>query len=238
MTFAKWFTLLLAALVLAACAPHYPPYNTCAGPSDSDGDGVVDSLDQCPNTPQGVKVDEKGCPLDSDKDGVPDYLDKCPNTPLGAPVDKVGCPLDSDGDGVFDYLDKCPGTPKGVMVDSKGCPLSFTLNIEFDFDKADIRPQYDAELKKAAEFIEKYPAPKILIAGHTDNRGDAQYNLQLSQRRAEAVRQYLIDHFNIDANKLVAKGYGETQPIADNATEAGRQKNRRVEVVCCQIVPE
>lgn len=208
MTFAKWFTLLLSALVLAACAPHYPPYNTCAGPSDSDGDGVVDSLDQCPNTPQGVKVDEKGCPLDS------------------------------DGDGVFDYLDKCPGTPKGVMVDNTGCPLSFTLNIEFDSDKAEIRPQYDAGLKKAADFIAEYPAPKILIAGYTDNQGDAQYNLQLSQRRAEAVRQYLIDHFNIDANKLVAKGYGDTQPIADNATEAGRQKNRRVEVVCCQIVPE
>jgi len=212
MSTAKWLTLLLAALFVTACAPQYPPYNTCptaAAPAmDSDGDGVIDSLDQCPGTPK------------------------------GAPVDKVGCPLDSDGDGVFDYLDQCPGTPKGVMIDEKGCPLSFTLQIEFDFDKADIRPQYHEELKQASQFIQKYPAPKILIAGHTDSQGDDNYNMELSQKRAESVRQYLIDNFNIDAAKLVAKGYGETQPVADNATDAGRQKNRRVEVVCCQIIPE
>ncbi|MCL5027532.1 MAG: OmpA family protein [Bacteroidetes bacterium] len=90
---------------------------------DSDGDGVPDSKDQCPNTPSGVKVDATGCPLDSDHDGVPDYLDKCPNTPKGVAVDKDGCPLDSDGDGVPDYRDVCPNTPKGVKVDDLGCPL-------------------------------------------------------------------------------------------------------------------
>jgi outer membrane protein OmpA-like peptidoglycan-associated protein/outer membrane protein W len=90
---------------------------------DSDGDGVYDSKDMCPNTPVGVMVDEFGCPLDSDKDGVPDYLDKCPNTPTGVAVDANGCPLDSDGDGVPDYLDKCPNTPTGVAVDANGCPL-------------------------------------------------------------------------------------------------------------------
>src|ERR1700690_2755146 len=88
-------------------------------PVDSDGDGVVDSLDKCPNTPAGVKVDAQGCPLDSDGDGVPDYLDKCPNTPAGVKVDAQGCPLDSDGDGVPDYLDKCPNTPAGT---ADGCP--------------------------------------------------------------------------------------------------------------------
>jgi len=92
-------------------------------PLDSDGDGVPDYLDQCPNTPAGVTVDAKGCPLDSDGDGVPDYLDKCPNTPAGVQVDATGCPLDSDGDGVPDYLDKCPNTPTGVKVDATGCPL-------------------------------------------------------------------------------------------------------------------
>ena len=92
-------------------------------PLDSDGDGVPDYLDQCPNTPTGVTVDAKGCPLDSDGDGVPDYLDKCPNTPAGVPVDATGCPLDSDSDGVPDYLDKCPNTPAGVKVDATGCPL-------------------------------------------------------------------------------------------------------------------
>jgi OOP family OmpA-OmpF porin len=92
-------------------------------PLDSDGDGVPDYLDKCPNTPLGVKVDVNGCPLDSDGDGVPDYLDKCPNTPLGVKVDVNGCPLDSDGDGVPDYLDKCPNTPLGTQVDSVGCPI-------------------------------------------------------------------------------------------------------------------
>ncbi len=92
-------------------------------PLDSDGDGVADYLDKCPNTPAGVKVDASGCPLDADGDGVPDYLDKCPNTPSGVAVNANGCPLDSDGDGVPDYLDKCPNTPKGIQVDSSGCPI-------------------------------------------------------------------------------------------------------------------
>ncbi len=91
-------------------------------PLDGDGDGVPDYLDKCPDTPAGVKVDENGCPLDGDGDGVPDYLDKCPNTPKGAPVDKDGCCLDTDGDGVKDYQDECPGTPAGVPVDANGCP--------------------------------------------------------------------------------------------------------------------
>jgi OOP family OmpA-OmpF porin len=95
-------------------------------PVDSDGDGVPDYLDKCPETPKGVKVDKDGCPVDSDGDGVPDYLDKCPETPAGVKVDKDGCPLDSDGDGVPDYLDKCPGTPAGVKVDKDGCPAKTT----------------------------------------------------------------------------------------------------------------
>ena len=95
-------------------------------PIDSDGDGVPDYLDKCPDTPKGVKVDKDGCPVDSDGDGVPDYLDKCPGTQAGVKVDKDGCPLDSDGDGVPDYLDKCPGTPAGVKVDKDGCPAKTT----------------------------------------------------------------------------------------------------------------
>jgi OOP family OmpA-OmpF porin len=95
----------------------------CKEDLDSDGDGVLDTLDKCPNTPIGVEVDANGCPLDTDGDGVPDYLDKCPKTPKGTTVDAKGCPLDSDGDGVIDSKDKCPNTPKGVKVDKKGCPL-------------------------------------------------------------------------------------------------------------------
>jgi OOP family OmpA-OmpF porin len=92
-------------------------------PIDSDGDGVCDGLDKCPNTPKGCIVDILGCPIDSDGDGVYDGLDKCPNTPKGCVVDAFGCPVDSDGDGVCDGLDKCPNTPKGCLVDASGCPL-------------------------------------------------------------------------------------------------------------------
>jgi outer membrane protein OmpA-like peptidoglycan-associated protein len=91
-------------------------------PIDSDHDGVPDGIDRCPNTPAGVHVDAMGCPVDSDRDGVPDYLDRCPNTPAGVQVDANGCPVDSDGDGVPDYLDHCPNTPKGAPVDAAGCP--------------------------------------------------------------------------------------------------------------------
>jgi outer membrane protein OmpA-like peptidoglycan-associated protein/outer membrane scaffolding protein for murein synthesis (MipA/OmpV family) len=206
---------------------------------DSDRDGVPDDLDQCPDTPYGVQVDAVGCPIDSDGDGVPDYLDKCPDTPKGAPVDAVGCPLDSDGDGVPDYLDQCPGTLKGVKVDEKGCALSMSLHINFDFDKADIKPEFKPELDKAAEFIRKYPdVPQIVIEGHTDSRGREAYNQKLSERRAQAVRQYLVDNYSIEAERLVAVGRGESMPVADNATEEGRARNRRVEIVCCATVPK
>jgi hypothetical protein len=90
---------------------------------DTDGDGVSDEMDHCPDTPRGIKVNMKGCPVNSDGDRVPDYLDRCPDTPKGVEVDEYGCPVDSDGDRVPDYLDKCPDTPKGVEVDENGCPV-------------------------------------------------------------------------------------------------------------------
>ncbi len=93
------------------------------GPKDSDGDGVYDRYDRCPDTPRGVVVDEFGCPVDSDLDGVPDGVDRCPGTPRGAIVDQFGCPQDSDGDGVWDGIDQCPDTPRGAVVDEVGCPM-------------------------------------------------------------------------------------------------------------------
>ncbi|MFZ2949808.1 MAG: OmpA family protein [Desulfuromonadaceae bacterium] len=108
--------------------PPPEPVKTVAAPApvppaDSDNDGVIDSLDKCPNTPAGVAVDGSGCPADSDKDGVADYLDKCQGTPAGVAVDGSGCPVDTDKDGVADYLDKCPETPAGAAVDGNGCPV-------------------------------------------------------------------------------------------------------------------
>lgn len=216
-----------------------PPPVVAPAPKDSDGDGVIDDLDKCPDTPKGVKVDAKGCPLDSDGDGVPDYLDQCPDTPKGVKVDAKGCPLDSDGDGVPDYLDKCPGTPKGIIVDDKGCELKLTLRINFDSDKSDIKPEFKDEVAKAAAFVrENSQAPFILLVGHTDSQGSDEYNQKLSERRAEAVRQALIKDHGLDADKLKARGYGEAQPIADNATAEGRYENRRVEVICCAVLPD
>ena len=204
---------------------------------DSDGDGVYDDQDQCPDTPAGATVDSLGCPLDSDGDGVYDYQDKCPGTPAGATVDSLGCPLDSDGDGVYDYLDKCPSTPAGARVDENGCPIilketvSIELKIEFDLNRADIRPEFHGQLKKVADFMKTYPETTVRIEGHTDDAGPDQYNLQLSQKRAESVRQYLINNFSIAPERLSAKGFGESRPIASNTTREGRRKNRRVVAV-------
>ena len=211
--------------------------NGCPLALDSDGDGVLDSLDKCPDTPKGEKVGADGCPLalDSDGDGVLDSLDKCPDTPKGEKVGADGCPLDSDGDGVLDSLDKCPDTPKGTPVDKEGCPLpkkvSISLAIEFDTGKAVIHPQYDEQIKKVAEFMTTYPGTTAVIEGHTDNVGKEASNLRLSTRRAESVRTYLIGKFGIAPQRLVAKGFGSSQPIADNATSEGRQKNRRITAV-------
>ena len=205
-------------------------------PPDTDGDGVIDDNDKCPGTPAGVTVDAVGCPLDSDKDGVYDYLDKCPETPQGVAVDAVGCPPDRDGDGFADYLDKCPDVPGPGTVD--GCPVPveeaapvvrMRLNVEFDTDKADVKTVYHDEIGKLAEVLKKYPETTAVVEGHTDNRGSDNFNLLLSQRRADSVRQYLIDKFGIDEARIKATGYGETRPIADNATDQGRLANRRVE---------
>jgi OOP family OmpA-OmpF porin len=169
---------------------------------------------------------------DSDGDGVPDHLDKCPNTPRGVAVDTQGCPLDSDADGVADYLDKCPGTPAGVRVDAEGCPTVLSLRINFGSDSASVSPQFDGELAKAAECINSYPGHNVAIIGHTDSVGAAAYNQILSERRAAAVKDALVERFNVPAAKMVSQGMGESKPVADNATAEGRALNRRVDVAC------
>ena len=108
--------------------PEGVKVNEFGCPVDTDGDGIADYLDKCPNTPKDVKIDKYGCPLDSDKDGVPDYSDLCSDTPPGISVDAYGCPFDLDADGVPDYKDKCPNTPAGITIDSKGCPLDSDLD--------------------------------------------------------------------------------------------------------------
>ena len=199
---------------------------------DSDGDGVVDRLDECPGTPQGAVVDARGCELDSDGDGVPDSRDRCPGTPAGAKVDQYGCELDSDGDGVVDSKDKCPNTPKGTVVDNYGCELAPEYKLEhvnFEFDSAKLTAGSSANLDEAVKIMKRHSDQKMEIAGHTDSQGDDQYNQGLSERRAQAVADYLIAH-GANASNIVVKGYGETDPVADNGTMEGRAANRRVEL--------
>jgi len=196
-------------------------------PVDSDGDGVFDCKDKCPNTPKGVAVCPTGCPLDSDGDGVVDSKDKCPDTPKGVAVNSKGCPKDTDGDGVYDYQDKCPGTPKGAKVNNIGCRTLAGVN--FDTDKSVIKPGFAVKLNKVADVLKKNPGLKIEIQGHTDNVGNAAYNLKLSERRATAVNEYLVNQ-GIVAEKMTAKGFGLTAPAATNDTEEGRAQNRRVEL--------
>jgi outer membrane protein OmpA-like peptidoglycan-associated protein len=196
-------------------------------PVDSDGDGVIDSKDKCPGTPAGRKVNADGCELDSDGDGVVDGLDKCPGTPAGRKVNAEGCEFDTDGDGIVDGDDKCP-TIYAKTAD--GCPPPLVLEgVHFDNNKATLRPESFAILDKTAEAMKHWADAKIEVAGHTDSNGSDKHNMDLSQRRAEAVRDYLISK-GIAADRLVAKGYGESHPIADNKTAAGRLINRRVEL--------
>ncbi|MFA6315942.1 MAG: OmpA family protein [Elusimicrobiota bacterium] len=200
-------------------------------PKDSDKDGVYDDSDKCPGTPQGSPVDKDGCPLDADKDGVYDHLDKCPTTPQGMTVNAAGC-HDSDKDGVYDDSDKCPETPLGKKVDPVGCPIkekvSIELLIKFDTAKSIVKPEYDPELQRVADFLKAHPDATAEIEGHTDSMGNHDYNMNLSQERAGAVRQALLDRFGVAADRLTSKGYGPDKPVADNDTPESRAKNRRV----------
>lgn len=202
--------------------------------ADSDGDGVSDNGDACPNTPAGVQVDERGCPRDDDGDGVANYNDQCPSTPRGVAVDSKGCPLDDDNDGVANNMDECPATPRGVKVDGKGCPeagetILVMHNIKFAFDSAEIDASSRASLDQAVQLV-KQQNVRLDIVGYTDSTGPAAYNLALSKRRAEAVRSYLIAA-GVDAARLTASGKGEDSPVASNETRDGRAMNRRVEFV-------
>jgi len=208
-------------------------------PTDSDRDGVPDGPDQCPNTPAGATVDTTGCPVDSDRDGVPDGIDKCPNTPPRTEVDSAGCQRasDADGDGVDDTKDKCPGTAAGTRVDAAGCPILFTeaktpvvlRGVTFETGRSALKPDSYTILDIVAASLVANPGIKIEIAGHTDMTGSSATNLRLSQARAQAVLTYLATK-GVALDRMVAQGYGPTQPVAPNTTPAGRALNRRVEL--------
>ena len=269
-------------------------------PPDGDRDGVPDSKDECPATPRGKEVDERGCrtdTTDTDGDGVPDYADECPDTGDDIEVDAVGCPLDTDGDQVPDHLDECPGTPAGVEVGRNGCvettvspdlvvnplppkkvvvsrpavaePLPeveqlprtagreivqlipdipgeggrlepgfaaalaqsdqvpVVISVEFGLNRTDILDDYKSGLEEIAATLRQTPGKRMIVEGYTDSTGNPEYNEKLSFQRAVRVKDHLVG-LGVDPAQIIAVGYGQRWPIADNSTEVGRQKNRRV----------
>jgi OOP family OmpA-OmpF porin len=142
---------------------------------------------------------------------------------------------DSDKDGVFDDRDKCPDTPLGTKVNKDGCPFAvckvITLDLKFAFDKAVINPDDYEQLKAVAVSMMDFDTATVLIEGHTDSKGTTAYNMKLSQRRADAVRNFLLKEHGITAARLTSKGLGEAKPVTSNDTEEGRARNRRVDAV-------
>ncbi len=206
-------------------------------PADTDRDGVYDAEDKCPNL-AGITANA-GCPADTDKDGVYDSEDKCPKEK--GPVSNGGCPAkvaDKDGDGVPDELDKCPN--RAGPASTKGCPeVEMTVaekkvisdaisSVVFLPASANLTEYSKGLVTKIAALMKKYPDAKLRISGHTDSLGQAGDNLTLSRNRAASCLNLLANK-GVDKNRMSSQGFGETKPIADNNTKAGRQKNRRVE---------
>lgn len=149
--------------------------------------------------------------------------------PVAAKVPQDG---DGDNDGVSDSADKCPTSAAGSKVNAYGCAeaekATVALNVQFDTSKATIKAGYEANLQEIADFMSTHPSTKIEIQGHTDSSGSKVLNEKLSQARAEAVRNHLVNTLKADGTRITAKGFGPAMPIAENTTVDGRQKNRRV----------
>ncbi|MEZ5001881.1 MAG: OmpA family protein [Chitinophagales bacterium] len=203
-------------------------FNGCP---DTDGDGIIDGEDDCPEVAGIPSLN--GCPNpDADGDGVPDADDKCPKVPGIAALG--GCP-DADGDGVIDSEDRCP-TEVGP-ASNKGCPemekedvekLEFAAkNIQFETGSAVIKTKSFSVLDEIIAILNKYDNYSVKIGGHTDNVGNDASNMALSEKRAQSAATYLLSK-GIDSSRVTSAGFGETQPIGDNATAAGRALNRRV----------
>lgn len=223
----------------------YQDQDGCPDDPDTDGDGLADSRDACPIDPEDRDsyLDDDGCPEpDNDADGVADGTDNCRNEPEDPDGynDQDGCPdTDNDQDTVPDLQDRCPN--EAGPVDNQGCPPVFThlqvtqhgvrFRVEFDFDRATLRPTAAVTLDEVVQFLNQ-PQNRALryeVGGHTSSEGSRAHNNRLSAARAETVRRYLTDH-GIDPSRLTSRGYGPSQPIESNRTREGREANRRVEL--------
>ena len=215
--------------------PDTPGLKEFKGCPDTDGDGVFDNIDDCPKT-VGPK-ENNGCPYpDTDGDGLLDNADDCPS--IAGPVENRGCPYeDTDGDGLLDKDDECPKT--AGPVENKGCPIieekeqeilnTAFNNLEFETNLDVIKNASKPSLLELANTLKKKPIWKIQVSGHTDNVGDDDANMILSKKRSESVKRFLMQN-GIDEGRIKTQFFGESKPIEDNSTAAGRQKNRRVEL--------
>jgi len=204
------------------------------GCPDTDLDGVADIKDKCPDTKVGYKVDIAGCAMDRDKDSVVDEEDACPDS-VGT-VALKGCP-DTDGDGIANNVDLCPFVVGTIA--NRGCPemtkeevkkiTQIASKIFFETNSDKLKVASLSQLDELVLILKKYEAARLVIEGHTDSQGKDDYNMTLSQKRTESVKNYLAQN-GIFESRLTAVGYGETKPIADNNTSDGRAKNRRVEL--------
>ncbi len=252
------FEALLAIYKEFGRTPPPAPVEEPKGPKDTDGDGIPDSVDKCPNEPEDKDgfQDDDGCPdPDNDGDGIPDTADKCPMQPEDKDgfQDEDGCPdPDNDGDGIPDAADKCPDQPedKDGFQDEDGCPdelpqkvKQFTgviQGINFKTGAADLLPNSNKTLDKAVAVLQEFADLKLEIQGHTDDqplndpKGKYADNTALSQARAESVKAYFVGKGIADA-RVTAKGYADTVPVEDPKglkgakLNAARAKNRRVE---------
>ena len=232
---------VVASLEFAPAMPEAAP----EAPPDRDGDGVPDSEDACPDEPGEHTDDPKtnGCPPDRDQDGILDADDACPDV-AGVKTDDPktnGCPPDPDRDkdGIPNDKDACPDTPGSPNPDpaKNGCPKAVVQHgqikildqVKFRTASAVILPESDGILGAVLKILTDHPEIKqVSIEGHTDNRGGAAYNQTLSQKRAASVVKWLVSH-GIDSGRVTSVGYGQDRPIDSNATDEGRQNNRRVE---------
>jgi outer membrane protein OmpA-like peptidoglycan-associated protein len=228
--------------------PPPPPSLPPPPPPDRDNDGIYDKDDACPDTP-GVKSDDpakNGCPPpppDRDGDGILDKDDACPDLVGVASADpsQNGCPPDTDGDGIRDDVDACPREKGKPDADPQknGCPTAVRVTaeeivileqVQFKTNSATILAASDGLLMQVATVLAEHPEIlKLEVQGHTDNRGNKKHNKKLSEKRAASVVKWLVKNGHVDASHLTSHGYGSEEPIADNGTADGRQKNRRVQ---------